>query len=192
MPLVFSWGRSFYDKGIVHAAFWTLRPSAGGSTAVWYWRVGWGLAIFGRFPLTVGFGSGSRRIWAGGVSHQDRKRWSSARSPAPKPAGHGIRVGGYGGVQLAGPGRPIVDGDPCLGGDCGDVDVSGSKGWGEGFGLLGRHRLRRGGALRGGSGGCDGWRSSTQKTPPSRAAPASAAPTTSARRPRRRGTRSVV
>jgi hypothetical protein len=28
----------------------------------------WRLSVFGRFALAVGFGSGSRRIWAGGLS----------------------------------------------------------------------------------------------------------------------------
>ena len=48
--------------------FGPLRASAGGSTTGVVLAGGWELPIFGRFPLAVGFGSRSRRIWAGGLA----------------------------------------------------------------------------------------------------------------------------
>ena len=149
---------------------------------------GWGgVLVLGLLPLAVGFGSGSRRIWAG-ASCQDRKRWSWLVPLRPNPKDVGFVVGGYRGVELAGPGRPVVDRDPCLGRDGGDVDMS-DRG-GQGLGRLGRHRRRA--AYCAAEGEVAWWAAQPQKTPPSKAAPASAAPTTSARRPRPRGTESVV
>lgn len=91
-------------KALFTPRFGPLGASAGGSTAGVVLAGGWGLPIFGRFPLAVGFGSGSRRIWAGGATSgpkemafgsypcaQARRTWdaSSAGTVVCISPGHG-------------------------------------------------------------------------------------------------------